>query len=78
MVRPHLASLVLAAALPRKLGGKPKAAKAEAGPGKRRAAEPPQLPASTTPISTAHQWAPAAATTWPCQMARAKRRRLLT
>lgn len=34
--------------------------------------------ASTTPSSTAAQWAPAAATTWPCQMARANFRRLFT
>lgn len=33
---------------------------------------------STTPSSTAAQWAPAAATTWPCQMARANFRRLFT
>ena len=34
--------------------------------------------ARTTPSSTAAQWAPAAATTWPCQMARANFRRLFT
>ena len=34
--------------------------------------------ASTTPSSTAVQWAPAAATTWPCQMARENCRRRLT
>lgn len=34
--------------------------------------------ASTTPSNTAAQWAPAAATTWPCQMARANFRRLFT
>jgi len=33
---------------------------------------------STTPSNTAAQWAPAAATTWPCQMARANFRRLFT
>jgi hypothetical protein len=33
---------------------------------------------STTPTSTAAQWVAAAATTWPCQMARANFRRLFT
>jgi ribosomal protein S18 acetylase RimI-like enzyme len=41
-------------------------------------ARPGQRAASTTPSSTAHQCVAAAATTWPCQIARENFRRLFT